>query len=149
MMNAMIAERISADHQSRELGLYGDFLFSNTTKHGGGMLSAVQGPVFGMAEEGLNLTQGNLIQLAQGQDTHAAAEAIKMFRGMLPGASLWYAKAALDHMIFHQLQEYYSPGYLSTMQARARREFGSTYWWQPGGDIGDAREPDWPKALGD
>jgi hypothetical protein len=149
MTNTRAARWISDFHTPRELGLYGDFLFSANSKHGGSMLSSIQGPVFGLAEEGLNLTQGNLIQLAQGQDTHVYAEAIKFIRGITPGTSLWYAKGAFDHMIFHQMQEYFSPGYLSTMQARARREFGQSYWWQPGGDLSDAREPDWTKALGE
>jgi hypothetical protein len=33
---------------------------------------------------------------------------VKLGKGLIPGANLWYAKAALDHMIFNQLQEYFS-----------------------------------------
>lgn len=130
------------------MGIYGDFLNSQTTQHGTGKLGALLGPIAGLAEESINLTQGNLVQLAMGEDTKAGAEFVKLLKGITPGTSLWYAKGALDHMIFHQLQEFYSPGYLSTMQSRARREFGQTYWWQPGGDVSDAREPDWAKATG-
>lgn len=129
------------------LGIYGDFLNSQTTKHGTGSLGTLLGPVAGIAEEAINLTQGNLIQMAMGEDTKAGAEFVKFLKGITPGSSLWYAKGALDHMIFHQLQEFFSPGYLSTMQSRARREFGQTYYWQPGS--GEAREPDWAKAVGE
>ncbi len=48
-----------------------------------------------------------------------------------PGANLWYAKAALDHMIFNQLQEYFSHGYLRKMEQRSKKEFNQTYWWRP------------------
>lgn len=130
------------------LGLYGDFLYSQQSKHGQGSLASMLGPVAGLAEQAINLTQGNLVQLAMGEDTKAGAEFVRMLRGLTPGANLWYAKAGLDHMIFHQLQEYFSPGYLATMEARARREFGQTYWWQPGGDLADARQPNLEKAMG-
>lgn len=130
------------------LGIYGDFLSSQQTQHGNGQIASLMGPVAGLAEEGINLTQGNLVQLAMGQDTRAGAEFVRMLKGMTPGSTMWYAKAAFDHMIFQQMQEYFSPGYLGTMEARARREYGQTYWWQPGGNLSDAREPDLGKAVG-
>jgi hypothetical protein len=87
--------------------------------------------VGGLVEEALNLTQGNLIQYAQGKETHAGAEAIRFIKGNTPGANLWYAKAALDHLIWNQAAEYLSPGYLSSMRSRARREFGQDFYWAP------------------
>lgn len=130
------------------LGLYGDFLFSENTQHGGGILSALEGPVFGMADDVLRLTQGNAVKAAQGKETNFGAEAVKMVRSNTPGASLWYTKAALDHLIFHQLQEYFSPGYLSQMRKRANREFGQQYWWEPGEVMPD-RAPDFAGAVGE
>jgi hypothetical protein len=85
----------------------------------------------------------------QGKDTKFGAEAVKFIRGNLPGANLWYTKAAMDHLIFHQLQEYFSPGYLATMQRRAQREFGQTYFWQPGTGLDGMRAPDFEKAIGE
>jgi hypothetical protein len=113
-------------------GIYGDFLFSEATQggHRGPFASAV-GPVGGLVEEALNLTQGNLVKLAQGKDTHFGAELVRAGRGMTPGANLWYAKAALDHLIWNQAAEYLSPGYLSTIRNRTRREYGQDYWWSP------------------
>lgn len=129
------------------LGIYGDFLFSDATQHGGSPLATVTGPVLGSAEDLFNLTQGNIMQAAQGKDAHAGAEAIKFVKGNLPGASLWYAKAALDHLIFQQMQEYASPGYLRKMRARAQKEFGQKYYWEPGEALPD-RAPDIEAAIG-
>ncbi|MBI2798975.1 MAG: hypothetical protein HYX63_01610 [Gammaproteobacteria bacterium] len=117
------------------LGLYGDFLFSDSSQHGGSLTSSLLGPTVGLAEEALNLTQGNLVQSAQGKDTHWQAEAVKFFKGITPGTSLWYAKAALDHLIFQKLQEHWSPGYLAKIKSRARTEFKQDYWWDPGKSI--------------
>lgn len=132
---------IAAMLKGGSLGIYGDFLFSDATQHGGSPLATLEGPVLGEVEDMFNLTQGNIMRAAQGQKTHFGAEAVKMVKGNMPGASLWYAKSALDHLIFQRLQEYFSPGYLSSMRARARQQFNQTYWWDPGDPTPD-RAPD-------
>ena len=132
------------------LGLYGDFLFSGATQaNQAGPIASLLGPVAGLVEEAFKLTQGNIVQALQGKDTNFGAEAVRFVKGNTPGASLWYAKAALDHIIFHQLQEYFSPGYLATMQRRAQKEFGQSYFWTPGTGISGMRLPDFSKAIGE
>lgn len=138
---------IQAMLKGGSLGIYGDFLFSEQTQHGGSPVASVLGPVIGMGEDILNLTQGNLVQLAQGKTTNAGAELVRFAKSNMPGANLWYTKAALDHMVFHQLQEYFSPGYLSTMRSRAYREFGQQFWWEPG-EIAPDRGPNLAAAAG-
>jgi len=132
---------IAAMLKGGSLGIYGDFLFSDSTQHGGSPLATVTGPVLGLAEDFFNLTQGNILQAAQGKKTHFGAEVVHFVKSNLPGASLWYAKAALDHLIFHQLQEFFAPGYLRRMRQRAYKEFGTRYWWEPGQAAPD-RAPD-------
>jgi hypothetical protein len=95
----------------------------------------------------IGLTQGNLIQAAQGKDTKIGAEAVKAVKGLTPGASLWYVKGAADHLFFQQLQNELSPGYLSSMASRARREFNQEYWWEPG-HAAPGRAPDLSRAVG-
>jgi hypothetical protein len=85
----------------------------------------------------------------QGKDPHFGAELVRFIKGNTPGASLWYAKAALDHIIFHQLQDYFSPGYLAQMQRRAQKEFGQSFWWQPGSGIEGMQAPNLAKAVGE
>jgi len=128
------------------LGLYGDFLFSDTTRYGQSALASALGPVAGLAEDVLKLTQGNLMEAAQGKETNAGAETVRFVKSNTPGANLWYTKAALDHLFFHQLQEYFSPGYLRRMRKRSEREFGQRYWWEPGEAIPD-RAPDLEAAV--
>jgi hypothetical protein len=140
---------IGAFLKGGSLGLYGDFLFSGTTRTSQtGPVSALLGPVAGAVEEAFGLTQGNVVQWLQNKDTHAGAEAVRFVRGNTPGASLWYAKGALDHLIFQQLQEYFSPGYLAKTERRLRKEFGQEYFWPPGTGIGNMRAPRPGRALG-
>lgn len=111
-------------------------------------LQSIMGPVIGLGESMFNLTQGNLVQAAQGKDTHAGAEIVRFAKSNIPGQNLWYTKAALDHMIFHQLQEHFSPGYLARIKSRSRKEFGQGYWWEPGDTTPD-RAPDLAAAMGE
>jgi hypothetical protein len=136
---------IAAMLKGGSLGIYGDFLFSDASQHGSSPVASFMGPAIGLGEDAFNLTQGNIVQALQGKDTNIGAEAVKFVRSNLPGASLWYSKAALDHLVFHQLQEYFSPGYLANMRSRAQREFGQKYWWEPG-EITPDRAPD-PAAI--
>jgi hypothetical protein len=139
---------IQAMLKGGSLGIYGDFLFSDASQHGQSPVASFMGPVVGLGEDVFNLTQGNIMQAMQGKDTHLGAEIVKFGKSNTPGASLWYAKAALDHLIFHQLQEYYSPGYLATMKSRAQREFGQQYYWEPG-EVAPDRAPDMGRMAGE
>jgi hypothetical protein len=87
------------------------------------------------------------VQLAQGKQTHAGAELVKFAKGMTPGANLWYLKAATNHLLFNQLQELVSPGYLSRVKSKAQREFGTTEWWDSR-EMAPGRAPNLAAALG-
>jgi hypothetical protein len=128
------------------LSLYGDFLFSNTTQGGTSALAAFGGPLAGDVESLFNL-RGQTANAVEKEDASTVgASLIRLSKGHIPGANLWYTKAATDHLIFHQMQEYFSPGYLSRMQRRAQREFGQSYWWEPG-ELTPDRAPDLGAAV--
>jgi len=129
------------------LGLYGDFLSSQTQQYTNvGVLSTMAGPLVSGIEEFIGLTHGNLIEFFQGTDTNSGAELVRFLQHNTPGASLWFAKGALNHLIFQQLQEHFSPGYLKRMERRARK-FGTTFFWKPGASFSDIdRWPDLAKV---
>ncbi|MFT3805426.1 hypothetical protein [Arenimonas sp.] len=139
---------IQAVMKGGALSLFGDFVFSDQTQHGQSVIATTLGPVAGLAEDAIKLTQGNAIEAAQGKDTNIGAESVKFARSNIPGANLWYTKAALDHLFFHQLQEYLSPGYLRRMRRRSEKEFGQAWWWEPGDTTPD-RAPDLEAAVGE
>lgn len=93
----------------------------------------------------MNLSQGNIMQAMQGKRTDAGAEAVRFVKGNVPGASLWYAKAALDHLVWNRLAEHFNPGYLARMRVKAQQDYGQKYWWEPQ-DLAPKRAPD-PAAI--
>jgi hypothetical protein len=131
------------------LGLYGDFLFSSATQTSQtGPIAALMGPIAGSVEELYKLTLGNAYKEAQDKKVNWGGDLVRFIKGNTPGASLWYLKAALDHVIFQQAQEYFSPGYLARMERRTRQEFGQDYWWSPGAGVNGMRAPRLERALG-
>ena len=132
--------------QGGGMGIVGDFLLTDPTENPGdataNAIKNVAGPTVGSAFDiGYKLGVENIYEAANGKETHVAAEAIRTARSHLPYVNLWYAKAALDHAGLHALQENVSPGYLSRMQQRARRDWNQGYWWSPGTGAPD-RAPD-------
>lgn len=125
------------------LGMYGDFLFSDTTQAGTSAVVSFLGPIAGDAEALLKL-KGTA---AEGKGDQVGGNLVRLAKSHLPGANLWYTKAATDHLIFNQLQDYFSPGYLRRMKQRARKEFKQSFWWEPGDTTPD-RAPNLGAAVG-
>lgn len=125
------------------IGLYGDFLFSDTSQGGSSPLAALGGPIAGDLESIFKLKDN----AADGEVNQTGGKLVRLAKSHLPGANLWYTKAATDHLIFNQLQDYFSPGYLHRMKQRAQKEFKQSYWWEPGDSTPD-RGPNLGAAVG-
>jgi hypothetical protein len=134
--------------QGGGMGIFGDILYTaigGNSRGGQPNWTAFAGPVFGTGFDLLNVTTGNLGQLAQEKKTNFASEAIRFTRQNTPFANLWYAKGAIDHLIVNDMLEQANPGYLRRLRARTQKEWGQDYWWKPD-DTLPARAPD-PGAL--
>jgi hypothetical protein len=130
------------------LGFFGDFMFSDTTLQGRtGALAGSMGPSSGTLESLLRLTVGNSALAMQGKKTHAAADAADLGKSLAPGLNLWYAKAVVNHLWMHYVQEALQPGYANRVEQRARRDFNQTYWWRPSEDA-PQRGPNIGAAIG-
>lgn len=136
--------------QGGGLGFVGDMLLTDTSDDRSPLDSfsrAILGPTFGSAAELYELTKGNVDEFNAGKATHAGAEAMRFVRGHAPLVNLWYAKTALDHAGLHAAQEAMSPGYLSRIKNKQRKDWGGGYWWEPGASFDEMRAPDW-QAVG-
>lgn len=130
--------------QGGGFGVFGDVLYTGmggSARGGQANWTSLMGPVFGTVADGMNVTLGNLGEVLKGKKTNAGAEIIRFARGNTPLVNLWYAKAAIDHLFMHELQESISPGYLRKMRATARKNFDQAYWWKPGEGL-PSRAPD-------
>jgi hypothetical protein len=136
--------------QGGGLGIYSDILYTGMggqNRGGAPNWSSLAGPVFGTAFDLADVTLGNLAQEMRGKDSKFGAELLRFGRQNMPAVNLWYAKAALDHMFFHNAQEHLSPGYLSRMRQTARKDWGQDYWWNPGEGL-PSRAPNLAASIG-
>jgi hypothetical protein len=138
--------------QGGGIGFMGDMLLNDPADgaYGGPFQTGLGmgGPLGGSVGQAMDLTITNTHELNQGKNTHAGAEAMRFVRSHAPLVNLWYAKAALDHAGLQAMQEAASPGYLSRIKNKARKDWRQEYWWEPGTGTPD-RAPDLAAVAGD
>jgi len=140
------------------LGFYGDFLQTDVNWQGQAALQSMLGPATGQGALFLGTTAMGLRDLAAssyeastGQDVFDEEQAEKKWsrqidahvrdiKGLMP-TNLWYTRALTDRLIYNQIGETLRPGYAERMQDRAKKTFGTEYFWNPG-DVSDIRAPE-------
>ena len=136
--------------QGGGLGIYGDFLFADVNRFDRGLAESVAGPVVGFGNDVKNLTLGNIIEAAKGEDTKAASETINFAARYTPGASIWYVRLGLERMIIDQAKLWADPDAHKKMrriERKYQRDYGQEFWWEPG-EMLPTRRPDISNILG-
>ncbi len=95
-------------------GIYGDFLFGEYNRFGGGLAATFGGPTIGTVEDLARV----FARFRSGED--ATSELFHVTKNNTPFLNLFYTRAALDYLVFYQLQEMLNPGYLARMERRIR-----------------------------
>jgi hypothetical protein len=116
-------------------GIYGDFLFADANRFGGGITETLLGPSAGMANDAWKLTWGNVQEAIKGEDADVAADAVGFASRYTPGGSLWYTRLLLEREVFDQLAIEADPAGARRRFRRSERrarEQGTDYWWRPG-----------------
>src|SRR5258706_2228155 len=102
------------------------------------------GPLATEAETIWNLTGGAAFKAMRGERTDEGAHALRFIQGNIPLLNMWHTRAAMNHLLWNDLQEAASPGYLDRMQNRAFIQKGTTWWWDPHEGLPNAA-PDFAK----
>ena len=116
---------VAAMLQGGALGLYGDFLFGEANRFGGGLTQSLSGPTLGLIDGGYDL----FARARDGDDTAAAA--VRYTIQNTPFANLFYTRAALDYLFLHSLQEALNPGALRRMERRIEKENAQRFLISP------------------
>ncbi len=127
------------------LPVLGDILVAGADTSGRDANSFVSGPLGGDFESLLSLTVGNLTQYNEGKDTNFGNEAFKFVKGKVPAQNLWYTKAAINRMVFDEMQDTIAPGYREKALRKAERQQDRERFW--GDDINDIRAPDFERIV--
>ena len=135
--------------QGGGLGIFGDFLFQDVNRFGSGFEQTVAGPVVSFATDAAQLTIGNVREILQGDDTNFGRELPDFLKRYTPGASLWYARLALERIVFDQIQEAIDPKAAKRFRRQSQkldRDFG-TGFFAPRGQVLPDRLPDFGNVF--
>ncbi|HGH3604069.1 TPA: hypothetical protein ACJK1S_001258 [Acinetobacter baumannii] len=127
------------------LPVLGDILVAGADTSGRDANSFVAGPLGGDFESLLSLTVGNLTQYNEGKDTNFGNEAFRFVKGKVPAQNLWYTKAAINRMVFDEMQDTIAPGYREKALRKAERQQDRERFW--GDDVTDIRAPDFERVV--
>lgn len=123
---------VKAMTQGGGLGIYGDLLFNSPTT--GDIMKMALGPTMTDIGDTMNVLTKPIRRVVDGKELDAdmfARDTVRMIKSKIPGATLWYTRALIDHAFLNDVQESLSPGYLSRMENRAARQYNQSYWWSP------------------
>ncbi len=129
--------------QGGGLGIYGDFLASETNRMGGGLARTVGGPTLDVAASLLSLSSGNVAQAIRGEKTNTGRELVRFLGQNTPGGSLWYLRAAYERVVLDRLHRAADPEAYQAMRRqilKQRKDYGQEFWWAPG-ESGPRRGP--------
>lgn len=140
----------AATLQGGGLGLYGDFLFADLNRYGGGFAKSLAGPMVERLSDVWTLTGGNIVEAVQGKETKLGRELVKFMRGNTPGGTIWYIRQAYERVFLDQLQFLIDPAANKAFKAQQRtwmKNTGQEFYWKPGEALPE-RMPDFGAAIG-
>ena len=113
--------------QAGGLGFYGDTLMgmvAGDARFGEGFAEIAGGPVVG------NLSRAAKIpKMVFDEDYDRAGQTgYRIAKSMLPGANIFYARMALDYLLFWNMSEYLNPGWARNYERRIKDETGQEFF---------------------
>lgn len=121
---------IAAMLQGGGLGIYGDFLFGEANRYGGGLAETLVGPGPTAVLDLVQLVQKTR-GVAFGADENLKGDFVKLFKENTPLTNLFYTQQATNYLIWYQLQELTNPGYLRRMENRIEKQNNADFWLKP------------------
>ncbi len=116
---------MAAAAQGGGLGIYGDFLFGEANRLGGGFAVTLAGPTAST----LNDLHGIYTRVRDGDSVAQAA--LRFGLNSVPGNNLWWFRTAFDYAIGYAMFESLRPGFFIRTRRRVERENNQTFWMRP------------------
>ena len=123
-----------AAFQSGGLGIMGDFVQAGvSSRSGADALTSLAGPTASTVGNFINLAGKSVRGDALEDGDKLASKWIDFGRSMAPApfSSLWYTRAAMDHLVWQNLKETLEPGSIRRSQKRLKKEYNQKYIVSP------------------
>ncbi|MBX9867995.1 MAG: hypothetical protein K2Y14_13870 [Burkholderiales bacterium] len=112
-------------------GIYGDFMFGDYNRFGGGLADTLMGPVGGQVGQ-LAAIGAALRPALIGDDTpDVGAKVARLAIGNTPFVNTFYTSAAFNYLFAYSLQEKLNPGYLNRMERNMKKNNDQEFMFPP------------------
>lgn len=111
--------------QGGGMGIYGDFIFGDMNRFGGGPVETLAGPTIGTGGDIIALWQ----KMKNGDDPSASALSLAL--NNTPFINLFYSRIALDYLFLYNVRESLNPGYMRRMERRIEKENNQEFLYPP------------------
>lgn len=122
----------AAFQQGGGLGIFGDFLFSDVNRFGGGITQTLMGPTGQLVDTSVKFTLGNIREAVKGEETNILGESAQLLKRYTP--DIWQTRLFTD-ALFDQMEVMGNPKaqrrFNRTVRKR-QKEYNQGYWWKPG-----------------
>jgi hypothetical protein len=116
---------MAAAVQGGGLGIFGDFLFGENNRLGGGWVETLFGPSTSMIGDAERLVKS----IRDGDKP--AANVLQVAKNNTPFLNLFWSRMVLDHLVLFRLQEMVNPGYLRRYEQRVLHDNKQEMWLSP------------------
>jgi hypothetical protein len=124
--------------QSGGLGIYGDFLFNMSDRYGNSFYESMSGPLAGDISKltttiaAIGTGSYDLATTGEIEGLQKAGEKAFWFaKENTPYTNIWYARGAMDYLIFQNIAELMSPGAVRRKEEALRERTGQEYLFEP------------------
>lgn len=135
--------------QSGGLGLFGDFLFADTSRTNNTFAEQIAGPIpstmWNIAKAGDLYSLGTEVDIDR-----VAADLFRIANKEAPVIHMWYTRMIVERMMLDQVEKALDPSYNDRMrqiEKRMKKQTGQGFWWAPG-EATPERGPDLSTAAG-
>ena len=128
----------AAFQQGGGLGIFGDFLFSDVNRFGGGIAQTITGPTGEMFDKSVKITLGNIREAIQGEETNILGESAQFLKRYTP--DIWQTRLFTD-ALFDQIEIMSNPKAQRRFNKIVRKrqaKYDQGYWWRPGETLPEA-----------
>jgi len=119
-------------NQGGGLGIFGDFIFSDVNRFGGGITQTLTGPTGELIDTSVKFTLGNIREAIQGEETNILGEAVQIVDRYTP--DIWQTHL-FKNALFDQLEIMANPKAqrrFNRIMRKRKKDFNQDYWWKPG-----------------
>lgn len=125
----------AAFQQGGGLGIFGDFVFSDVNRFGGGIMQTIVGPTGELVDTSVKFTLGNVREAIQGEETNVLGEGAKILNRYTP--DIWPTQL-FSNAVFDQISLMVDPDAEKKFRRIVKKrqaDYDQGHWWKPGSPI--------------